>query len=735
MDLVENNRDKTVNEEQATEVTGEQEVLFIEDVLAGQSEEEIALIYEETLKDFIPGEVVRGRVVGVSDDKVIVDINYKSEGVISRSEFPYDLEISVDDEFDVFLEETEGEEGMPVLSKMKADRIKNWTNVQRAYNEDSALDGRILRRVKGGLKVDVNGLEAFLPASQLSARPPGDLDKFIGQVLGFKVIKLNRRRRNIVLSRRKLLEEERAKEKEKLLSILEVGETIEGEVKNITDFGAFVDVGGIDGLLHVSDMSWKRVRHPSDVVSVGEQLEVKVLSFDRETERISLGLKQKVPNPWIGVEDKYPVGDVITGKVVSMTDYGAFVELEEGVEGMIHVSEMSWTHRIRHPNDVLDVDQEVDVKVLNTDPEHEKIALGLKQTTANPWEELAEKYPPGSVIEGEVKNLTDYGVFVEVEEDIDGLLHVSDMSWTRRISHPSEMVSKGDRVKVKVLGVDASREKVSLGFKQLERDPWLDLGESYHIGDHIEVTISKLVSFGAFAALDNGIEGLIHVSELAKERVAKPEDVISVDDKVDVKVIGLDVAERKIALSVKEYLRDIEEEAKRKYGVQPGGETVSVGEIVGEAVPPSFFEEGKTIEESAAEMMTGGVEEGTEPEQKPQEEPEPPAPDEQPTEETPPAGEQPAEETPPADEQPAEEPAPADEQPTEETPPADEQPTEEPEPPAPDEQPTEEAAPAGEQPTEEPPPAGEQPTEEAPPAVEQPTEEAPPETEGETTPT
>jgi small subunit ribosomal protein S1 len=632
MNLVENNRNKMVNEEQATEATGEQEVLFIEDVLAGQSEEEMALIYEDTLKDFIPGEVVRGRVVGVSDDKVIVDINYKSEGVISRSEFPSDIEISVDDEFDIFLEETEGEEGMPILSKMKADRIKNWTNVQRAYNEDSALDGRILRRVKGGLKVDVNGLEAFLPASQLSARPPGDLDKFIGQVLGFKVIKLNRRRRNIVLSRRKLLEEERAKEKEKLLSTLEVGEIIEGEVKNITDFGAFVDVGGIDGLLHVSDMSWKRVRHPSDVVSVGEQLDVKVLSFDRETERISLGLKQKVPNPWLGVEDKYPVGDVIIGKVVSMTDYGAFVELEEGVEGMIHVSEMSWTHRIRHPNDVLEVGQEVDVKVLNTDPEHEKIALGLKQTTTNPWEKLAEKYPPGSVIEGEVKNLTDYGVFVEVEEDIDGLLHVSDMSWTRRVSHPSEMVSKGDRVKVKVLGVDASREKVSLGLKQLERDPWLDLGKSYHIGEHIEVTISKLVSFGAFAALDNGIEGLIHVSELAKERVAKPEDVISVDDKVDVKIIGLDPAERKIALSVKEYLRDIEEEAKRKYGVQPGGETVSVGEIVGEAVPPSFFEEGKTIEESAAEMMSGSVDSPEEP----KEGSEPPAPDEQPTEEPPP---------------------------------------------------------------------------------------------------
>ncbi len=661
----------------------EQEVLFVEDVLAGQSHEEMARIYEDTLKDFIPGEVVRGRVVSVSDDRVMVDINYKSEGVIPRSEFPPHIEINIDDKFDVLLEETEGEEGMPVLSKMKADRIKNWTNVQRAYSEDSAVEGRILRRVKGGLKVDVSGLEAFLPASQLSARPPGDLDKSIGQTLTFKVIKLNRRRRNIVLSRRKLLEEERAKEKEALLSTLEVGQIIEGEVKNITDFGAFVDVGGIDGLLHVSDMSWKRVRHPSDVVSVGQQLEVKVLGFDKDAERISLGLKQKVANPWVGVEDKYPVGDVVSGKVVSMTDYGAFVELEEGVEGMIHVSEMSWTHRVRHPSDVLDVDQEVEVKILSTDPEHEKVALGLKQTTPNPWEELAEKYPAGSVIEGEVKNLTDYGVFIEVEEDIDGLLHVSDMSWTRRVNHPSEMLSRGDRVKVKVLSVDPEREKVSLGLKQLEHDPWLDVAEKYSVGDDIEVTISKLVSFGAFAALDNGIEGLIHVSELAKERVTKPEDVVSVGDVVEVKVIGLDPAERKIALSVKDYLRDIEEEAKRKYGVKPAGETVSVGEIVGEAVPPSFLEEGKTIEERAAEMMTEGVDSeqelqeeseppapeeppaaGVDSEQEPQEESEPPAPDEPPTEGVD-SDQQPQEESEPAapEEQPSDSPPDSEEPP------------------------------------------------------------------------
>jgi small subunit ribosomal protein S1 len=425
------------------------------------------------------------------------------------------------------------------------------------------------------------------------------------------------------LSRRKVVEEEQSKAKEKLLSTLQIGQTVKGEVKNITDFGAFVDVGGIDGLLHVSDMSWGRVKHPSDVVSVGQQLEVVVLNFDKQTERISLGLKQKVANPWVGVEDKYLVGTVIKGKVVSMTDYGAFVQLEEGVEGMIHVSEMSWTHRIRHPSDVLQVGQDVEVMVLSTDPDHEKVALGLKQITPNPWEELAKKYPPSTVIEGEVKNLTDYGAFVEVEPGIDGLLHVSDMSWTRRVNHPSELVSKGSRIKVKILNVDPDREKVSLGLKQLERDPWLDIGERYHIGEHIQVTISKLVSFGAFATLDNGIEGLIHVSELARERVAKPEDVVSVGDVVNVKIIALDPAERKIGLSIKEHMRDIEEEDKRKYGMRPGGETVSIGEIVGEAVPPSFLEEGKSIEEKALEMFKEASEpdqqpETAEPEDKPQ---------------------------------------------------------------------------------------------------------------------
>ncbi len=609
------------NQTQTTEVVRQEEdELFVQDLLSGESREEAARIYEETLRNFVQGEVVRGRIVSVSDDKVLVDINYKSEGVISRGEFPADVEINVDDEFDVFIEETEGEEGMPVLSKVKADRIKNWTKVQRAYDGDDVVEGKIVRRVKGGLKVDVSGLDAFLPASQIASRPAGDLDRFLGETWTFKVIKLSRRRRNIVLSRRKLIEEEQAKEKEKLLSTLEVGTTIQGEVKNITDFGAFIDVGGIDGLLHVSDMSWGRVRHPSDAVKVGQELEVKVLGFDKETERISLGLKQKVPNPWIGVEDKYPVGTTVTGRVVSMTDYGAFVELEEGVEGMIHVSEMSWTRRVRHPSDVLEIDQEVEVMVLNADSEHEKIALGLKQITPNPWEELAVKYPPGTVIEGEVKNLTDYGAFVEVEDGIDGLLHVSDMSWTRRVNHPSEMVAKGDRIEVSVLSVDPDREKVSLGLKQLERDPWLDAGAKYRIGDHLEVTISKLVSFGAFATLNNGIEGLIHVSELARERVAKPEDVVSVGDVVNVKIITFDPTQRKIGLSVRDYVRDIEEEDKRKYGVQPGGETVSVGEIVGEAVPPSFLENGKSIEEKAAEMLKTGI--GSE--EEPTDEPAPP---------------------------------------------------------------------------------------------------------------
>jgi len=574
--------------------------------------ETMTRIYDETVRNFAQGEVVRARIVEVSGDRVLVDIQYKSEGAVPLSEFAHDEEVQVGDEFDVFIEEPEGEDGMPVLSKIKADRIKNWTHVQRVYEDDDVVEGRIIRRVKGGFKADI-GLDAFLPASQVSLRPAGDLDRFVGETLTFKIIKLTRRRRNVVVSHRKYLEDLQADRKKHLLETLEEGKTISGEVKNITDFGAFVDVGGIDGLLHVTDMSWGRVKHPSNVVRVGDKIEVVVLRFDRTTERISLGLKQKTENPWLTVDERYEIGSIVAGKVVSMTDYGAFVELESGVEGMVHVSEMSWTHRIRHPSEVLEVDQDVDVMVLGIDKKNQKIALGLKQTKPNPWFELENKYPVGSIVEGEVRNLTDYGAFVQIEDGIDGLLHVSDMSWTKKVSHPGDMLEKGHTVRVKILAIDPHHEKVSLGLKQLESDPWADLPEQHNVGDHIDVVISKLVSFGAFAALDCGVEGLIHVSELSRERVSKPEDVVSVGDKVTVKVIGIDPQERKIGLSIKEYQHDIEEEVKTKYGGSAPGGTVSVGEIVGEAVPPSFLEAGHTIEQAALKMMEDDRIERTEP--------------------------------------------------------------------------------------------------------------------------
>jgi len=526
--------------------------------------DDFAAMFEESLANFKEGEVVRGKIVAVQQDHVLVDIGYKSEGVVPKGEF-YNLdELTPGDEYDFFIEEPEDEEGMPILSKIKADKIKNWAKIQDVYEQDGVIQGRIVRRVKGGLKVDI-GIDAFMPASQLTWRPTSDLEKFIGEKMDVKIIKLTKRRRNVVVSRRKLLEEQRAGEKEKLLSTIQVGQVIGGEVKNITDFGAFVDVGGIDGLLHVTDMSWGRVKHPSQVVSVGDKIEVMVLNFDPQSERISLGLKQKSENPWKTAEERYPVGAVVRGKVVSMTDYGAFVQLEDGIEGMVHVSEMSWTRRVRHPNEILNIDDVVDVMVLSVDPESEKIALGLKQTQPNPWRLIETKYPVGSAVKGIVRNLADYGAFVEIEEGIDALLHVSDVSWTKKVADPSEVLEKGQEIEVKILSIDPENEKISVGLKQMEDDPWEKVISAHPIGSHVEVEIAKLVSFGAFGILEHGVEGLIHVSELADERIQKPEQVLSVGDKVTAKVISIDKEERKIGLSIKEYERDLERGTESDY--------------------------------------------------------------------------------------------------------------------------------------------------------------------------
>lgn len=575
--------------------------------------EELHALYDRTMQNFKEGEVVRGRIVEITEETVLVDIGYKSEGAIKISEFSNPEELQVGQEFDVFIDEPEDENGMPVLSKIKADKIKNWTQVQRVYEEDGIISGRVVRRVKGGLKVDI-GVDAFMPASQLTWRPTSDLDKYIGQEMDLKIIKLTRRRRNVVVSRRKLLEEQRAGEKSRLLSTIAVGQIIPGEVKNITDFGAFVDVGGIDGLLHVTDMSWGRVKHPSQVVQVGQRVEVMVLSFDPQTERISLGLKQKTPNPWKTAVDRYPIGAVVRGRVVSMTDYGAFVQLEDGIEGMVHVSEMSWTRRVRHPSEVLALDEEVDVMVLNVDSDGEKIALGLKQTRPNPWREIETRYPVGSKIKGIVRNMTDYGAFVEIEEGIDALLHVSDLSWTKKVTHPNEMLTKGDEIEVRVLSIDPENEKISVGLKQIEEDPWLKVVAGTPIGSHVEVEITKLVTFGAFAKLESGVEGLIHVSELSDDRVQKPEEVASIGDRVMAKVISIDQSERKIGLSVREYHRDKEKEAEASYSMSGSG-SVSIGDVLGDAIPRSFLQQGADPTEAANRMMaefSGDIERQTE---------------------------------------------------------------------------------------------------------------------------
>ncbi|MBI5117204.1 30S ribosomal protein S1 [Candidatus Poribacteria bacterium] len=567
--------------------------------------EDMSKIYEQTLKNFQEGEVVKGTIVSVGPDSVLVDIGFKSEGTISLSEFLDPSEIHVGDEVDVLIEIAEDQDGMIVLSKMKADKIKNWAKIQRLFEENQLVEGRIIRKVKGGFKVDI-GLDAFLPASQIARRPVGDLDQYLGQTYKFRIIKLTKRRRNVVLSRKQVLDEARTEEKAKLLTNLEIGRELEGMVKNITDFGAFIDVGGIDGLLHITDMSWGRIKHPSDVVSVGERLKVRVLNFNKDEEKISLGLKQMTPNPWSTVGEKYPAGAVVRGKVVSMTDYGAFVQLEEGVEGMVHISEMSWTKRVRHPSEIVHIGQEIDVKLLNVDSKNEKISLGLKQIGENPWLKMKEKYPPSSIVKGLVRNLTDYGAFIQIEEGIDGLLHISDMSWTKKVNHPSELLKKGDEVEVQILSIDSEHEKISLGLKQLEADPWREVTKRYHVGDYVETSISKLVSFGAFARLDNGIEGLIHISELSKNRVAKPEEVVHPGDTVVVKIISIDPMTRKIGLSLKQYKQELEERDVADYSTQKAASTVSIGEAAGEELASKVSEVAAGSEHEPQEQAEEG---------------------------------------------------------------------------------------------------------------------------------
>ncbi len=522
-------------------------------------EQDFETLFENSLQELHVGDVVRGTIVQVNDDNVVVDVGYKSEGVIDLAEFKDEegkIDVKVGDEIDVLFERRENESGLISLSKEKADRQKIWSSLE----EDAVVEGRIVGRIKGGLTVDI-GINGFLPGSQVDIRPVRNLEKLIGASFDFKIIKLNKRRGNIVLSRRVLLEEQRESMRSVTLENIAEGQVVEGVVKNLTDYGAFIDLGGIDGLLHITDMSWGRVNHPSDVIAVGDKINVKVLKFDRERERVSLGLKQITPDPWLEVESRYPVGEKVKGKVVSLTDYGAFIELEEGVEGLIHVSEMSWTKRVKHPNKLLNVGDEVETVVLALDIPNRRISLGLKQVEPNPWDVIGEKFPIGTIIEGQVKNITDFGVFVGVDEGIDGLVHISDLSWTKRVKHPSELYKKGDTVKAVVLNIDRDNERFSLGIKQLTPDPWEAIPTKYAPGTIVRGKATSVTDFGIFLEIEEGIEGLIHVSELSKEKVETPKDFASVGDELEATVLHVDTVDRKIALSIKQ-LNDHKEKAE-----------------------------------------------------------------------------------------------------------------------------------------------------------------------------
>ena len=524
-------------------------------------------LFEESLRAVKPGEVVRGRVVGVGRDQVTVDIGYKSEGQIPLSEFTTrDGEVTVreGDEIDVFFDADEGEHGGIVLSRSKAEQAKVWRDIEEAFQNNGVIEGMIVGKVKGGLKVDV-GVAAFLPGSHADIRPARNLDRFIGQRGHFAVLKFNRARGNVVVSRRAVMERERAQLKQETLKVLEEGVILEGIVKNITDYGAFVDLGGIDGLLHVTDMSWGRVNTPSDVVSVGDRARVVVLKYDPERGRVSLGMKQIMPDPWSSVAERYPVGARVHGKVVSLADYGAFVELEPGIEGLVHVSEMSWTKRVTHPSKVLEVGQPVDVMVLDVDTANRRISLGLKQAEPNPWEMVRINHPVGSHIRGQVKNITDFGVFIGVEEGIDGLVHISDLHWTKKVRHPSELFQKGDEVEAVVLGIDVDNERISLGVKQLAEDPWHSMHQRYPVGAKVKGKVTSVTDFGVFMEVEEGIEGLIHVSQLSTERVDKPQAMFAPGQEIEAEVTAIDARDRKIALSIKALRKSEEREEIESY--------------------------------------------------------------------------------------------------------------------------------------------------------------------------
>jgi small subunit ribosomal protein S1 len=525
--------------------------------------------------DFKSGSILAGKIVGMAGDDFLVEVGLKSEGILDKTEFDEPGNVEIGDTVEVLLEEVEGTTGTVKISKRKADRIRGWERIISENKEGEVIQGRVMRKIKGGLLVDI-GVPVFLPASQVDIRRPSDIGAFIGKTIDAQILKIDEERRNIVISRRKLIEDERSEKRKTLMDRIKIGDIVEGTVKNIADFGAFVDLGGIDGLLHITDMSWGRVNHPSDIVKIDQKVEVKILNIDHEKEKIALGLKQRDTSPWEDIEKKYPANTRIKGTVTNIMSYGAFVKLEDGVEGLVHISEMSWTRRINHPSELVSIGEEIDVVVLDINKDKQEISLGMKQIEVNPWELVAEKYPPGTVVEGKVRNLTSYGAFVEIEPGIDGLLHVSDLSWTKKLAHPNELLKKSESIKCVVLEVDRTKQRVALGLKQMSEDPWNEaIPAHYQPGMIVQGKVTKITNFGVFVELEDDLEGLLHISELADHKVDKPQDVVQQDQEVEVKILRVDLEDRKIGLSLKRAAWTSDQDAaaerqEKKDGGAPG---------------------------------------------------------------------------------------------------------------------------------------------------------------------
>lgn len=560
-------------------------------------EDAILEALEKEHQDYDSGKIVNGRIVEINDEWALVDVGFKSEGTVSLDEWgPEEGRPKVGDIVRVLIEEMEDElgaaddpYGMISLSKRKAEKIIQWEEMMQSVAEGQVVTGTVVRKIKGGLLVDI-GVSVFLPGSQVDIRRPSDIGDFIGRVIQAEVLKIDDTRRNIVISRRSLIERQREEDRKYLMQELEVGQIRKGIVKNIADFGAFVDLGGIDGLLHITDMAWERIGHPSEMVAIDQEIEVKVLHIDREKQKIALGLKQKDRNPWENIEQKYPVESVHMGEVVNVMSYGAFVKLEPGIEGLVHISEMSWTKRVNHPSELVSIGDKIEVKILAVDPDGQQLSLGMKQTQKNPWDEVVERYPEGSDVKGRVRNLTNYGAFIELEEGIDGLLHVSDMSWTRKISHPSEMLEKGQEIECRVLSVDQQRRRIALGLKQLDNDPWdSDIPSKYQAGQIVNGKVTKITNFGVFVGLEDGLEGLLHISELAEHKVEDPEEIVKVGDDIEVKILRVDTDERKIGLSRKrvDWAEEQEEAAAEEERLKAAGETELKGGL-GNSEGPLF---------------------------------------------------------------------------------------------------------------------------------------------------